>query len=332
LLITGGRLGDLFGPRQLFAAGLVIFTAASALCGLSQDANQLIAARVIQGVGAALLAPQTLTILMAIFPPERRGAAFGITGAVIGVSTVAGPTLGGLIVTNGDWRWIFFLNVPFGLLCAVLAFWFVSEGGANERIPPIDLFGFTLLSAGLTAELGAFETIGKEIISPAASGLLVIAGVASGVGKTTVTLAIIAALRRRGYKVQPFKGGPDFLDSGHHARISGRRARNLDTWMLSAEANRDGPIDEKGTYAFQRQLVEDHLAVYASKPFVNGALVWALRDFRVRPDWDGGNPKPQSPLNQKGLEDETGKPKPAFAAAARIFHDTPAMANEARPR
>ena len=74
------------------------------------------------------------------------------------------------------------------------------------------------------------------------------------------------------------------------------------------------------------------MAVYASKPFVNGALVWALRDFRVRPDWDGGNPKPASPLNQKGLEDETGKPKPAYLAAARIFHDTPVMAGVARHR
>src|SRR5260370_5057723 len=112
LVITGGRLGDTFGPRQLFSAGLIIFSVASALCGVSQDANQLIAARVIQGVGAALLAPQTLTILMAIFPPERRGAAFGITGAVIGVSTVAGPTLGGLIVTNGDWQGGFLPTVP----------------------------------------------------------------------------------------------------------------------------------------------------------------------------------------------------------------------------
>jgi beta-glucuronidase len=90
---------------------------------------------------------------------------------------------------------------------------------------------------------------------------------------------------------------------------------------FGAEANRDGPIDEKGTYNFQRQLVEDHLAVYDSKPFVNGALVWALRDFRVRPDWDGGNPKPMSPLNQKGVADETGKPKPAYAAVKRMFDE-----------
>jgi EmrB/QacA subfamily drug resistance transporter len=150
LLITGGRLGDLFGPRQLFAAGLIIFTAASALCGLSQDANQLIAARVIQGVGAALLAPQTLTILMAIFPPERRGAAFGITGAVIGVSTVAGPTLGGLIVTNGDWRWIFFLNLPIGII-ALLGTFLVIPDVRTARQHRLDLIGVLLSSAALFA-------------------------------------------------------------------------------------------------------------------------------------------------------------------------------------
>jgi EmrB/QacA subfamily drug resistance transporter len=150
LLITGGRLGDLFGPRQLFAAGLIIFTAASALCGLSQDANQLIAARVVQGVGAALLAPQTLTILMAIFPPARRGAAFGITGAVIGVSTVAGPTLGGLIVTNGDWRWIFFLNIPIGIIALVGTFVVIPDV-RTARQHRLDLIGVLLSSAALFA-------------------------------------------------------------------------------------------------------------------------------------------------------------------------------------
>src|SRR6266849_5621422 len=148
LLITAGRLGDLFGPRQLFAAGLMVFTAASALCGFSQDANQLIAARVIQGVGAAMLAPQTLTILMAIFPPARRGAAFGITGAVIGISTVAGPTLGGLIVTNADWRWIFFLNVPVGLIALVGTFLVIPDvrTGRQHRF---DWIGVLLSSAAL---------------------------------------------------------------------------------------------------------------------------------------------------------------------------------------
>ena len=108
--------------------------------------------------------------------------------------------------------------------------------------------------------------------------------------------------------------GP-FLDQVHRYYPS----KALFITEFGAEANRDGPFDEKGTYSFQRQLVEDHLAVYDSRPFVNGALVWALRDFRVRPEWDGGNPKPMSPLNQKGLMDQFGKPKPAYAAATRMF-------------
>ena len=150
LLITAGRLGDLFGPRQLFALGLVVFTAASALCGLSQDAGQLIAARVIQGVGGALIAPQTFTILMAIFPPNRRGSAFGMTGAVIGLSTVAGPTLGGLIVTNWDWRWIFFLNLPVGVLALIGTFLVIPDVRPGHR-HRLDLVGVLLSSAALFA-------------------------------------------------------------------------------------------------------------------------------------------------------------------------------------
>ena len=98
LLITAGRLGDLYGQRNLFALGLFIFTLASALCGISQNVNELIAARVIQGVGGALLTPQTLAIIASLFPPERRGAAFGIWGAVAGLATITGPTLGGAII------------------------------------------------------------------------------------------------------------------------------------------------------------------------------------------------------------------------------------------
>jgi EmrB/QacA subfamily drug resistance transporter len=150
LLITAGRLGDIFGPRQLFAAGLIVFTVASALCGLSQDANQLIAARVVQGIGGALIAPQTLTVLMAIFPPARRGTAFGVTGAVIGVSTVAGPTLGGLIVTNGDWRWIFFLNVPIGIIALLGTFLVIPDVRPGGR-PRLDLVGLGLSSVALLA-------------------------------------------------------------------------------------------------------------------------------------------------------------------------------------
>ena len=150
LLITAGRLGDLFGPRQMFALGLAIFTVASALCGFSQDATQLIASRVLQGVGGALLAPQTLSILMAIFPPERRGAAFGINGAVIGVSTVAGPVVGGLVVTNWHWSWIFFLNVPIGIIALIGTFLIIPDVRHGAR-PTLDIGGVVLASLALLA-------------------------------------------------------------------------------------------------------------------------------------------------------------------------------------
>src|SRR5580698_4410726 len=99
LLITAGRLGDLRGQRNLFIIGVALFTLASAACGSSQTVGELIAFRAVQGVGAALLMPQTLALLTMVFPAERRGAAFGIWGAVAGVATIAGPTLGGLLVT-----------------------------------------------------------------------------------------------------------------------------------------------------------------------------------------------------------------------------------------
>jgi EmrB/QacA subfamily drug resistance transporter len=127
LLITASRLGDRYGQRNLFVIGLAVFTVASALCGLAQDTNQLIAGRVIQGVGGALLTPQTLAVISVMFPPARRGAAMGIWGAVAGVATIAGPTLGGFIITNIDWRWIFYVNLPVGVATIVLAFLFIPD-------------------------------------------------------------------------------------------------------------------------------------------------------------------------------------------------------------
>jgi EmrB/QacA subfamily drug resistance transporter len=148
LLITAGRLGDLYGQRNLFAAGLAIFTIASALCGLSQDENQLIAARVLQGVGGALLVPQTLAILTGLFPPERRGAAFGIWAGVAGLATLAGPTIGGAIVTYVDWRWIFFVNVPIGIAALVATFIIVPDLRPGRR-HGWDVVGIFLATAGL---------------------------------------------------------------------------------------------------------------------------------------------------------------------------------------
>jgi EmrB/QacA subfamily drug resistance transporter len=150
LLITAGRLGDYFGPRRLFAIGLVVFTAASALCGFAQDGNQLIAARILQGEGGALLTPQTLGIITVIFPPERRGAAFGVWGAVAGVAAVTGPTLGGFLVTYINWRWIFFVNVPVGLVALAGALLVVPDIRPGRR-HRLDLVGVVLVSASLFA-------------------------------------------------------------------------------------------------------------------------------------------------------------------------------------
>jgi EmrB/QacA subfamily drug resistance transporter len=148
LLVTGGRLGDILGQRNLFAVGLGMFSLASAGCGLAQDANQLIAARVLQGVGAAILSPQTLVIISAMFPAQRRGAAFGILSGVTGLAALAGPTLGGLIVTYLDWRWIFFVNVPIGTAGIALAFLLVPDLRPGKR-HRLDLVGVGLATAGL---------------------------------------------------------------------------------------------------------------------------------------------------------------------------------------
>jgi EmrB/QacA subfamily drug resistance transporter len=148
LLITAGRLGDLFGQRTLFAVGLFVFTLASALCGLSQNVSELIAARILQGVGGALLTPQTLAILTSLFPPERRGAAFGVWGGVAGLATVAGPTVGGAIITYIDWRWIFFINVPIGI-AALIATFIIIPDLRPGRHHGWDFVGVLLATAGL---------------------------------------------------------------------------------------------------------------------------------------------------------------------------------------
>ncbi len=148
LLITAGRLGDLFGQRNMFALGLAIFTLASALCGFSQNSTELIAARIVQGVGGALLTPQTLAILTSIFPPERRGAAFGVWGGVAGLATITGPTLGGAIITYTDWPWIFFINVPLGIGALIATFAIVPDLRPGRR-QGWDLVGVALATAGL---------------------------------------------------------------------------------------------------------------------------------------------------------------------------------------
>jgi EmrB/QacA subfamily drug resistance transporter len=150
LVITAGRLGDLIGPRAMFAAGITVFTLASAACGFAPSAGALIGFRAVQGLGAAMLMPQTLAIVTMVFPPERRGAAFGVWGAVAGLATVAGPTLGGLLVTAFDWRWIFFVNLPIGIVVLAVTFVIVPDLRPGRR-HRLDILGVALASLALVA-------------------------------------------------------------------------------------------------------------------------------------------------------------------------------------
>ena len=120
LLITGAALGDRFGRRRLYAPGWRSSRVASAACALAPDVGWLIAARAVQGAGAALLMPLGLALLSAAFPPERRGAAIGMFSAITGLAVARGPLVGGAVVEGIDWEWIFWLNVPIGLIAVPL--------------------------------------------------------------------------------------------------------------------------------------------------------------------------------------------------------------------
>jgi EmrB/QacA subfamily drug resistance transporter len=147
LLLTGAALGDRFGRRRMFVIGLSLFTAASAAAALAPSMNALIAARAIQGIGAAIVTPLTLTILSDAFPKEKRGLALGAWSGIAGLAVASGPLVGGAVVDGISWQWIFWLNVPIGVVLAPLALMFLREthGPANT----LDLPGLALASSGL---------------------------------------------------------------------------------------------------------------------------------------------------------------------------------------
>src|SRR3979409_451661 len=150
LLISSARLGDLYGPRNVFAAGIVIFTIASGLSALAQDPTQLIVARALQGLGAAVLAPQGLPLMISLFPADRRGGVFAIDGMMAGLAVIAGPTVGGFLVTHFGWRSIFTVNLPIGVVIFALAMLIIPDlrPGRKHRL---DLLGVGIATAGLLA-------------------------------------------------------------------------------------------------------------------------------------------------------------------------------------
>ncbi|MBZ5735683.1 DHA2 family efflux MFS transporter permease subunit [Nocardioides sp. TRM66260-LWL] len=146
VLITG-RLGDRFGPKRLYLAGLTVFTLASLWCGLTSTVEGLIVARVVQGLGASMITPQTMAIITRIFPAERRGKAMALWGATAGVATLVGPILGGVLVDALGWEWIFFINVPVGVIGFVLAWRLVPTLETHQR--RFDWLGVVLSGAGM---------------------------------------------------------------------------------------------------------------------------------------------------------------------------------------
>ncbi|MGJ5673420.1 MAG: MFS transporter [Nostochopsis sp.] len=148
LILVGGSLGDRFGRRLIFACGIGLFALASIWCGLSPNVNQLIIARAVQGIGGALLVPGSLAIISASFNEAQRGQAIGTWSGFTAITSALGPVLGGWLVENISWRWIFFLNVPLAGIVLAILFWRVPES-RNEESARLDWWGATLVTVGL---------------------------------------------------------------------------------------------------------------------------------------------------------------------------------------
>jgi EmrB/QacA subfamily drug resistance transporter len=152
LLITGGKLADLYGRRRIFVLGLIVFTLSSLACGLAPTAGYLIAFRAVQGVGAALMNPATLSIIVATFPPKERGQAIGIWAGTSALALAIGPLAGGLIAEHLNWNWIFFVNVPVGVVALIVSQFAIRESRDTSHEQSIDLPGL-VTSAGFLFSL-----------------------------------------------------------------------------------------------------------------------------------------------------------------------------------
>jgi len=149
LILLGGSLGDLYSRRKIFATGVILFTVASVCCAISGNIEQLIIARGVQGVGAALLVPNSLALISTSFSPEERGQAIGTWSGFSAITTAVGPVLGGWLVQHTSWRWVFLINVPIALAVVALIIWAIPESGAKEDGQPLDWTGSLLAAVGL---------------------------------------------------------------------------------------------------------------------------------------------------------------------------------------
>ena len=150
LLLVGGSMGDLFGRRRIFLLGIVLFAAASAYCGLAPTLRHLIAARAVQGIGAAFLVPGSLALISASFDASSRGRAIGTWSGSTAITTAIGPVLGGWLIEHLSWRWVFFINLPLALAVIVISLWQVPESRSSRR-GRVDWLGASAATFSLTA-------------------------------------------------------------------------------------------------------------------------------------------------------------------------------------
>jgi EmrB/QacA subfamily drug resistance transporter len=182
LILTGGKLADMYGRRLIFLTGLAVFTLASFFCGLAGSAEVLIAARVLQGVGAAFMMPATLSIIMATFPPKERGSALGIWVGVSAMALAIGPLVGGLITEHLGWNWIFYINVPVGLVGLVAGRVIIRESKDTSHEQRLDVPGLVSSGVALFALVYALiEANSRGWTSPLILGLFVLAAVSGAV-------------------------------------------------------------------------------------------------------------------------------------------------------
>jgi EmrB/QacA subfamily drug resistance transporter len=203
LMLTGAALGDRFGRRRLYILGLGLFTAASAACALSTSVEGLIISRVIQGIGAAVILPLTLTLISDAFPIEKRGAAIGIWGAITGMGVAAGPLVGGAIIQGISWQWIFWINVPIGVIAMVGSQFRLRESYGPR--PQLDPIGLGLAALGFLAFTWApvrAPSIGwgsREVISSFVIGAILMVAFLIWEARAAYPMLPLAYFRRRGF-------------------------------------------------------------------------------------------------------------------------------------
>lgn len=202
-LITGAALGDRFGRRRMFAVGLAVFTAASAMAALAPSVGALVAARAVQGGGAAIVMPLTLTLITEAFPAEKRGMAVGLWGGISGLAVAAGPIVGGAVIDGLSWHWIFWLNVPIGVALIPSARARLAESfGPAARMDGVGLLLAGAGFLGLTWALVRANTVGwtsGETLGVLAVGAIVVAAFVAWERRTPAPMVPLALFQRRGF-------------------------------------------------------------------------------------------------------------------------------------